>query len=325
MDFPGFQAEVRKKGAFAPVYVFAGHEAFLREKGVALLKEADGELAANTLRLASTEADWNRLSEELYTRPLLGKKKLVVLSDDGNFVHNHAAAVREYLKSPSSAAVLAALVPAERLPDLGAACVVECRSLKPADLKRWLGSEAQRLGKGLDRAATELLVARGGENLSTLMGHIEKLALHSGARDSITAEDVRALVGNREEREIYELALAAASKDAPKAFRILRALLDAGKAAPMLLWKLGWQYRKLAEAKKLLASGLRRFEVTSRLQITYYPEEFLRLVDAHTIEELVAKHEEILKADVAVKTSGGKSEIPILEFLTCRLAAGRAG
>ena len=61
-----------------------------------------------------------------------------------------------------------------------------------------LASEAQRLGKPLDRAAGELLAARAGANLSALSGHLEKLAAHAGARPSISAEDVRALLsGNK--------------------------------------------------------------------------------------------------------------------------------
>ena len=122
---------------------------------------------------------------------------------------------------------------------------------------------------------------------------------------------------------MYELSLAAASKDGPKAYRVLRALLAAGEAVQVLLWKLAWQYRKLAEAKKLLLNGKRRFEVTSQLQITYFADEFLRLVDGHSLGELVDKHGEILKADVALKTSGGH-EAALLEALVCRLAAGRA-
>jgi DNA polymerase III delta subunit len=131
-------------------------------------------------------------------------------------------------------------------------------------------------------------------------------------------------VGFGEERQVYELSLAAASKDAPRAFRVLRALLAAGEAVQVLVWKLAWQYRKLAEAKKLLQAGRRRFEVTSQLQITYFADEFLRLVDGHHLAELVDKHGEILKADVALKTSGG-NEVPVLESLVVRLSAGRGG
>ncbi len=322
MDFPSYAAELRTGGPRAPVYVFAGEESLLRERGAALLREADGDLAANTLRVPSSETDWARLSDELHTPPFVGRRKLVVLVDEGNFVRDHADEVRGLLANPPPANVLAALVPSGKVPALGGAVVVECRSLKPGDLQRWLAAEARRLGKTLDRGAGELLASRAGGGLSGLLGHLEKLATHAGPRPSITAEDVRALVRNVEEREVYELALAAASKDAPGAFRILRRLLEAGEAATLLLWKLAWQYRMLAEAKTLLAAGRRRFEVTSHLQITYYPDEFLRLVDGHTLDELVDKHGEILKADVAIKTSGG-GEVPVLETLVLRLAASR--
>ena len=324
MDFAAFAAELRGKKGPAPVYVFAGSEALLRDRAAALLAESDPELGANVIRLASSETDWARVADELYTPPFLSKKKLVVLVDEGNFVHNHAEALRGYLKQPSTANVLAALVPTEKVPALAGACLVECRSLKPGDLQRWLGSEAQRLGKTLDRAAAELLATRaGGGSLSALAGHLEKLAAHAGTRPSITADDVRTLVGFQEEREVYELSLAAAAKDLAKAYRVLRALIRSGEAVQVLLWKLAWQYRKLAEAKKLLAAGHRRFEVTSQLQITFYADEFLRLVDNHTLAELVDKHGEILKADVALKTSGG-NEVPVLESLVCRLAAPAA-
>jgi DNA polymerase-3 subunit delta len=287
---------------------------------MALVRDSDPELASNAIRLSSSDTDWPRLADELYTAPFFAKRKLVVVVDDGNFVHNNADRIKEYLKQPSPSGVLVALVPTEKIPALGGeARVVECRTPRPAELSRWIVSEAQRLGKQIDRAAAELLGQRAGGSLLGLAGHLEKLALHAGARSAITAEDVRSMVGNEEAREVYELSLASASKDLPRAYRILRALLAAGEAVQVLLWKLSWQYRKLAEAKKLLLAGRRRFEVTSQLQITYYAEEFLRLVDGHTIGELVSKHGEILKADLALKTSGG-NELAIIESLICKLA-----
>ena len=320
MDFAAFAAELRGKKGPSPVYVIAGPEALLRDRAAALLAESDPDLGANLIRLASSETDWARVADELYTPPFLAKKKLVVLVDEGNFVHNNAEALRGYLKQPSTSNVLAALVPTEKVPALAGAILVECRSLKPGDLQRWVTSEAQRLGKSIDRAAAELLSSRAGGSLSALAGHLEKRVAHAGARASIGVEEVRTLVGYHEEREVYELSLAAAAKDLAKAYRVLRALIRSGEAVQVLLWKLAWQYRTLAEAKKLLAAGRRRFEVTSQLQITYYADEFLKLVDGHTLAELVDKHGEILKTDVALKTSGG-SEVPLLESLVCRLAA----
>jgi DNA polymerase-3 subunit delta len=324
MDFASFVAEIRGKKASAGAYVFAGSEALLRERGAALLRESDADFAANTIRLASSETDWARLLDELCTPPFFGRRKLVILVDEGNFVHNHhhAEALKEYAGAPSPTAVLAALVPTEKVPALGAARVVECRPMRPGDAQRWIAGEAQAIGKSLDRAAAELLVARAGTDLAALSGHLAKLAAYAGPKASIGVDEVRALVANQEEREVYELALAAASKRPADALRILRRLLEAGEAVQVLLWKLAWQYRKLAEAKKLLAAGRRRFEVTSQLQITYFANEFLALVDGHAFEELLAKHGEILKADVALKTSGSGHELAVLESLVVKLASG---
>ncbi|MBV8879232.1 MAG: hypothetical protein JO332_04680, partial [Planctomycetaceae bacterium] len=59
--------------------MIAGPEALLRDRAAALLAESDPELGANLIRLASSETDWARVADELYTPPFLAKKKLVVL------------------------------------------------------------------------------------------------------------------------------------------------------------------------------------------------------------------------------------------------------
>ena len=258
MNFQTFAAGLRKKSPLPPVIVFAGTEALLRDRGLTLLREAHPDLEAGMVRIPSSETDWTRLCDELYTAPFFGGRKLVVLVDEGNFTSNHRDQVRAYTGEPSSTAILVVLVPTLKLPKLEGATIVECRSLKPADLRRWLGAEAQRLGKTLDRAATDLLISRGGKDLSALAGHLEKLAVHASTRTLLTPDDIRTLVGNEEERQIYELSLATTSYDAAGALRILRALSSGGAPAAMLIWKLAWQYRKLAEARRLLDGGQSR-------------------------------------------------------------------
>src|SRR5262245_66167656 len=98
MDFAAFAAELRGKKGPAPVVVFAGPEALLRDRAAALLAESDPDLGANLIRLASSETDWARVADELYTPPFLAKKKLVVLVYEGNFVHNPAAPLTAHLR-----------------------------------------------------------------------------------------------------------------------------------------------------------------------------------------------------------------------------------
>lgn len=322
MEFSAFAAGVQASKSLAPAYVFYGAEAYLRDQAVRLLQSADPGFAGNSVRCSSSETTWAAVSAELHTPSFLGGRKLVILVDEGNFIHNHLGEFAEYLGSPSPTAILAATVPSEKPPGLreGGACFVECRPLKPQDRIRWVQSEAQRLGKAIDRGAAEGLARRGGEDLGGLAGHLANLALYVGGRARIAIEDVDRLVAGQPEREIYELALATARKVPKQALEIAHSLLQGGSAPQQLLWRLAWQYRKLVEAKKLLLAGRRRFEVTSLLQITYYPDEFLGLVDAHGLDELLSKHGEILNADIALKTSGGQEQA-IMESLVLRLAA----
>ncbi|MBI2932698.1 MAG: DNA polymerase III subunit delta [Planctomycetes bacterium] len=323
MEFSALAGEIKASRGLAPIYVLVGVESYLRDQGVELLKAAGEDLARNAVRISASDSTWPQVAADLYTPPFLGGRKLVILADEGNFVHNHARELMEYAAAPSPTAVLAALVPSEKLAGIKEGTtlrIVECRPMRPAERVRWVQSEIQRSGKAVDRAAAELLCRRAGDSLAELAGHVTNLVTYVGARPRIAVEDVERLVVGLPEREVYELALAAARKRRKEALEVARTLLMSGEAPQVLLWRLGWQYRKLIEAKKLILAGRRRFEVTSLLQITYFPDEFLSLVDAHALEELLEKHGEILAADVALKTTGGQEQA-IMESLVLRLAA----
>mgnify|MGYP001618193549 CR=1 FL=1 len=321
VEFAAFAVEKPPKEP-APVWIFHGSEAFLRDEGLALVKQRWPDLASNALRLPSSDLAWPALASELYTASFFGGRKLITLADEGNFLHNNLDAFKEYAKSPSPSAVLVALVPGDKalgVKESASVRLVECKPLKSFDLQRFTQSLFQRRGRTIDRAALETLCLRGGE-LAAIAGHVEKLCTFAGKRTAITAADVAAHVKGEPPHKDYELALAAAKKQPKKAIELACAMIDAGEPAQKILWKLAWQYRKMVEAKKLLGQGRGRGEVTSLLQITFFQEEFLGLVASHTLGELLDKHGEILKADLALKTSGGMEAV-ILEGLVARLSS----
>lgn len=317
MEFSAFAAT--QKETPSPVYLLCGEESYFRERGARLLQE---RIAGPTVRFASSETSWPKILDELYTPSMTGGRKLVIVSDDGNFLYNHTALLEQYLRSPSPSAVLVGLIPG-KAPESKNLVRVDCRPLKGLDLSRWVAAEFQRRGKTAERAAVQLLIERGGGELSTLERYIDNITSYLGPRSGAGVEDVRSLVADQASHAIYELALAAASKKSGRALEILHRLLSGGESPQTLLWKLAWQYRKMAEAKKLLAAGTPRYEVSARLQITYYPEEFLGFVDGHTLGELLAKHGRILEADWALKSSGGM-EFVLMDKLVCELASGQA-
>ncbi len=307
----------------ASVFLFGGDQAFLRERGIQLLRERNPEWAGQSIRFSSSDVTWPRLEEELFTPSLLGGRKLIILMDEGNFVHNHVNQIEEYLDNPSKVATLALSIggklPKTRRKGL---LIIQCKTLRSLDLIRWVTADFQRRRKTVNRAAVQLLIERGGGDLASLEGHVKNIVQYIGSRSNVTPEDVRSLVKDQGSNAPYELSLAAASKKRNRALEILHRLLAHGEPAPVLLWKLAWQYRKLVEAKKLLKAGVRRYEVPSRVQITYYPDEFLGLVDSHSLEELLEKHQRILDTDLALKTGGGMERL-LLDKLVCELSSGR--
>ena len=319
MEYKALAADL-KKGPPASVYLVFGSEGLLRERAADMIREA-GKL--DPLRIESANAEWTSIAGELYTPGFFSGRKMVLLVDDGNFVHNHKEAVKEYAASPSPSAVLVATIASDKapsIPESAAVRHVSCKSLLPNDLAIWIQSEFQRLGKSVDRAAVAALVDRSEGSLGVLASRIENVVTYVAARPKVEAADVDALVRGHASHKVYELAVATASKQPGRALEILHRLLADGEAAQRLLWQVAWEYRKLVEAKRLLEGGRRRFEVTSLLQITYYPDRFLALVDGHTLQELLDKHGAILETDVALK-SGGGAELPVLSRLVLRLAS----
>ncbi len=319
MEFKALAADL-KKGPPAPVYLVFGPESLLRERAVEQIRAAE---PFQPVRIDTAGVEWPAVADELYTQAFFSGRKLVVLVDDGNFVHNRREDVKAYAAAPSPGAVLVASIPSDKAPSIPESASVRhvaCKSLLPNDLAIWVQSEFQRLGKSVDRNAVSALIDRSDGSLGMLAARVESLVTYAGAAPKVTFEDVDALVRGQPAHKVYELAVAAASKNPGRALEILHRLLADGEAAQRLLWQLAWEYRKLVETKRLLDAGRRRFEVTSLLQITYYPDKFLALVDGHTLGELLDKHEAILETDVALK-SGGGAELPLLTRLILRLAA----
>ncbi|HEU4338479.1 MAG TPA: DNA polymerase III subunit delta [Planctomycetota bacterium] len=322
MEFKALAADL-KKGPVAPLYLVYGPESLLRERAIDQVKSAE---PFQQVRIDTGGLEWPAIADELYTPGFFTGRKLVVLVDEGNFVHNHREDLKAYAAAPSPSAVLAASIPSDKAPSIPESAHVRhvaCKPLLPSDLVIWVQSEFQRLGKSVDRAAVAALVERFDGTLGMLASRVENIVSYAGSRATVGIADVQALVRGEPAHKVYELALAAASKRPGRALEILHRLLAEGEAAPRLLWQLAWEYRKVVEAKRLLEAGRRRFEVTSLLQITYYPDKFLALVDGHTLQELLEKHAAILETDVALK-SGGGAELPLMSRLVLRLAAAPA-
>ncbi len=124
------------------------------------------------------------------------------------------------------------------------ATVVECGALvDDADAEHWVRNRVAASGAGIDPAAAQLIVQRAGLDVQRLRGDVDRLLLYALGRKTITADDVRELVGPAELQDDWAMTNAVESAQVGEALRQLALLLDAGAAPEKVLGQLGWLVR----------------------------------------------------------------------------------
>jgi DNA polymerase-3 subunit delta len=115
--------------------------------------------------------------------------------------------------------------------------VVVAAELTRDDLPEWIARRLKQRGVTIAREAAELLADRVEGNLLAAQQEIERIALlKPGAR--LDADAVAELVADNARYDVFELAGAAFSGNAPRALRILDGLRGEGREPPLILWAL---------------------------------------------------------------------------------------
>ncbi|HZL73496.1 MAG TPA: hypothetical protein VFC86_13620, partial [Planctomycetota bacterium] len=83
MEFRALAADLKK--GLAPVYLVFGPESLLRERSIEQIKAME---TFQVVRMDTAGVEWPAIADELYTQGFFAGRKMVVLADDGNFVHN---------------------------------------------------------------------------------------------------------------------------------------------------------------------------------------------------------------------------------------------
>lgn len=146
--------------------------------------------------------------------------------------------------------------------------------------------ELERQGRAIEGPAVALLVDRTGLDITQLRGAIERLMLYTGAAGTITADDVREVVGEHAFVDDWAVINAIGDGDAGKALRALALRFDRGDSPHGIVGQLRWW-------------------VTSRLAEAE-PDRVRPALEA------------LLRTDLALKSSGGDERV-LLERLVVEL------
>ena len=260
-------AALRKQlasGELGPLYLLTGADD--AEKSAVAGEFADsveeGLRAFNSDRLYGGETSVDTLIDCANTLPMMAPRRVVVVLEaekllvpkrESKAAEEEQERLEAFLKAPSPHTtmvfVAGALDMRRRVVKLlvKEAQVVDCGTVvDAADAERWVKARAAREGANLDPGAVRTLVERAGLDIMRLRSGLERVILYALGQPSITAEDVREVVGaGPEAQENFGIANAIQSGDAAGALRQLGAALDGGAVPFMLMGQLRWVAEKL--------------------------------------------------------------------------------
>jgi DNA polymerase-3 subunit delta len=249
----------------APVYLLFGDEPLqLGEAADAVRAAARAQgFDERTCLDADGHFDWAALDHAAASLSLFAERRLIEVRIAGDGVgRDGGEAIRRYCAAAANDTLLLLLAPkldwktlsskwAQALDAAGV--IVQVREPQGRRLHQWLRARLQSAGFRPSDEALELLAERVEGNLLAAAQEIEKLKLlrEPGPLD---AEALLAAVADNARYDLFDLTDAAVAGDRARTDRVLRALAAEGTAAPLVLWVLARELRKLAAVGFALAN-----------------------------------------------------------------------
>ncbi len=294
-----------------PIYVIYGGDEFLRDQYRAqitdeVLGEADRQLCVSRYEAGAELAD---VLDDLRTLPFLAERRLVIVDDADDFVKSHRHSLEDYLEHPSSTGAMLLCVKsfpantrlAKRVAKIGVKA--DCNPPAAKDVAGFIRSRATERGRTIDGRAVELMAQWLGADLARIDSELNKLALYTEGRDTITIQDVSAIVVATAGVSPWALTDALTAASAPKALTVLEGLLTQPGEEYRVLGLIGWHLRRVLKAKQMQASGRHEAEIFKQIRV-FGPGQrpFRALLSKRSLGQVGRDFRQLIRTDLAMKT-----------------------
>lgn len=231
-----------KKNKFRPVYWLEGEENYYIDKVVDYAEHhilPEAEAGFNLSVFYGRDADWAQVVNACKKFPMFADRQVVVLKEAQ--LMKDIARLESYIERPQPSTVFVVAYKEKKLDArTKLAKVVKqngelltTKKIYDSRLPEWTLQMVQQQGYTISQKAVLLLVDHIGNDLARIENEVEKILVNLHDRKNITEEDIEKYVGISKEFNAFELQLAVAQKDMPKAIRIVRYFESNPKAAPI--------------------------------------------------------------------------------------------
>lgn len=290
MSYNDFIKDI-KEDKLSPLYVFWGHEDYLIENSLKMLKkEVVGEAyeAFNYIILDASETTVDHVLESAETLPLFAERKVVLVKNAPYFqkTKNGLAGKDEdkllhYLSEPSSSTIMifhsAGDLDKRRKVYKTAkktGKIIDFSKFNDVDFAKWVTKRFKTAGIAIDGAALRYFVEAvgylGKNSDKTLYGvnsEIDKLMHYSKESGSITREAIEKTIEKSFETNIFELLDALSGGNVAAGLHSVHELIENGEAALKIISMISRQFRMIYKTKALQSEGHSGNSIASKLGV----------------------------------------------------------
>ncbi|MDP6633825.1 MAG: DNA polymerase III subunit delta [Phycisphaerae bacterium] len=311
-------------GGFKPIYVLSGSDGFLQDHYRAeIIAKVVGQADPQTC-LASfdgtNDLDLAPVMDELRTLPFLAPARVVLIRNADAFITKHRQKLEEYVDNPCETSALVLMVAsfpgntrlAKAVAKIGD--ILSCKLPDGSSLQQWLTKASGKRGKKIDPQSAALLEQWIGRDLAAQNAEIEKLCLYIGQRETITPQDVAAVVTATAGPAAFELTNAITAGDAPGALRALDGALRIRGAEFQALGSIAWHLRRALQAQQEIGAGGK-----PNLRMPYSQRNaFLAMLKRRGQVKLQVDMRSLISADLGMKSGQNpKSTLQELVMSLC--------
>lgn len=262
-----------KEHTFRPVYLLYGEETFLVNHYKNRLREAIiGEDTMNVSTFEGKGLDVEELLRLADTMPFFAERRLILVEDSGFFKSAPEALVSYLPSMPGTTCLIFVESQVDKrnrlykkVKELGYAA--ELARQDTAQLSRWAAGILTKEGKKITGRTMELFLSMTGDDMEHIRMELEKLISYTMGREVITDEDVKAICTVQVTNKIFDMVAAIVNGQRKKAMDLYEDLLTLKEPPMRILFLIARQFNQLLQVKELMAQGLERGAIASKLKM----------------------------------------------------------
>ena len=305
-------------GELKPVYLFSGPENYVKNEALEAVRQKllpEGLEGLNENILEGVTA--GQIIDAAETLPMMCDRRLVVvrdwtplLSGKSRNETDEVERMAKWLENPPDSCVLIFFMRGEpdgkkKLTTLlrRLAEPVRFDFLNPAELNRWIARRLKPLKKRMSPATVAQLSLTAGNELSRLIGELDKLTAYVGEREEITTADIQAVVSPSLEYRVFTMVDRLLAGNLAEAQRLLNTALETGEEPIGILATFTRQFRIMTHMKFAMEAGGTAAAVGKLMKLSPGAvSNISRQTRAFTSERLLRVYRELVERDYAIKS-----------------------